>query len=300
MKPVIRKLQYGVAVLATALAALPAAADKYPSRPVTLVSPLPAGASTDVVTRAWINCVDKLAGQPFVLQNKPGANGVVAAQAMKQLPLDGYSIMVGGMSQTTITPFIFKRQPYDPEKDFEGAAMFGVSSLVMVASAQSGIRSINDMVAVAKASPKGIDIGIPAVASPAHLLSAAVAGKLGIKSELVPLAGEGGGITALLGGQLPVMVFLTGSASQYIDSGSVNIFRGFESCRICAPDGVDNDGNREGARLSQGKSRHSVAGHQSCRVDRSRPTARNGGHTCGTIERAGSRNGRRHDWGRLG
>jgi len=107
-----------------------------------------------------------------------------------------------------------------------------VSSLVMVASAQSGIRSINDMVAVAKASPKGIDIGIPAVASPAHLLSAAVAGKLGIKSELVPLAGEGGGITALLGGQLPVMVFLTGSASQYIDSGKVVPLMSFTEQRL--------------------------------------------------------------------
>jgi tripartite-type tricarboxylate transporter receptor subunit TctC len=219
MKPVLRELQCAVAAFAAVLSAVPAIADKYPSRPVTLVSPLPAGASTDVVTRAWMNCVDKLAGQPFVLQNKPGANGVVAAQALRQLPSDGYAIMVGGMSQTTITPFIFKRQPYDPEKEFEGAAMFGVSSLVMVASAESGIRSIKDMVAAAKASPKGMDFGIPAVASPAHLLSAATATKLGIKSELVPLAGEGGGITALLGGQLPVMVFLTGSASQYIDSG---------------------------------------------------------------------------------
>src|SRR5205085_2537699 len=118
----------------------------------------------------------------FVLQNKPGANGVVAAQAFKQLPSDGYSIMVAGMSQTTITPFIFKRQPYDPETEFEGAAMFGVSSLVLVANAQSGIRSVKDLVAAAKANPQGIDIGIPAVASPAHLLSAAIAAKLDIKS----------------------------------------------------------------------------------------------------------------------
>jgi tripartite-type tricarboxylate transporter receptor subunit TctC len=219
MNPVVRKLQSAVAVLATALLAVPAVADKYPSRPVTLVSPLPAGASTDVVTRAWMNCVDKLSGQPFVLQNKPGANGVVAALALRQLPADGYSIMVGGMSQTTITPFTYKRPPFDPEKEFEGAAMFGVSSLVLVASAESGIRSIKDLVAAAKANPKGINFGIPAVGSPAHLLSAATATKLDIKSEFVPLGGENGGMTALLGGHLPVMVFLTGSASQYIDSG---------------------------------------------------------------------------------
>ncbi len=179
------------------------------------------GASTDVVTRAWMTCAsgDKLAGQPFVLQNKPGANGVVAAQSMRALPNDGYSIMVAGMSQTTITPFTFKKMPYDPEKEFEGAAMFGISSLILVANAQSGIKSVKDLQANAKASPKGIDIGIPAISSPAHLLGAAVAAKLGIQSTLVPVTGEPGGIAALLGNQIPVMVFLTGSAAQHIDSG---------------------------------------------------------------------------------
>jgi tripartite-type tricarboxylate transporter receptor subunit TctC len=232
MNRILHKSRSAVAVFAAALVTLPAVADKYPNRPVTLVSPLPAGASTDVVTRAWMHCAEKLSGQPFVLQNKPGANGVVAAQALKQLAPDGYAVMVGGMSQTTITPFIFKRQPYDPEKEFEGAAMFGVSSLVLVASAQSGIRSIADLVAAAKASPKGIDIGIPAVASPAHLLSAALSTKLDIKSELVPLAGEGGGIASLLGGQVPAMVFLTGSASQYIDSGKFVPLMAFTEQRL--------------------------------------------------------------------
>lgn len=212
----------GVTGLLALGAALPAqAADKYPVKPVTLVSPLPAGAVTDVVTRAWMACAssEKLAGQPFILQNKPGANGVVAAQAMRQLPTDGYAIMIAGMSQTTITPYTFKKMPYDPEKEFEGASMFGVTSLIMVANAQSGIKSIKDLQAAARANPKGIDIGIPAISSPAQLLSAATAAKLGIKTELVPTSGEPGGITALLGNQIPVMVFLTGSASQYIDSG---------------------------------------------------------------------------------
>lgn len=228
----------GIAALAATawLAALTPslAADKYPTKPITLVSPLPAGASTDVVTRAWMNCAsgDKLAGQPFVLQNKPGANGVVAAGFMRQQPNDGYTVMVGGMSQTTITPFIFKKQPYDPEKEYEGAAMFAISPLTMVASAESGIKSVADMVAYAKARPGGIDIGIPAIASPAHLLGAAVAARLAIPSSLVPLAGETGGTTALLGGQVPVMIFLTGSASQFIDSGKFVPLMNFSEKRL--------------------------------------------------------------------
>ncbi len=129
--------------------------------------------------------------------------------------------MIGGMSQTTITPFVFKKMPYDPEKEYEGAAMFGISSLIMVANAQSGIKSVKDLQAAANASPKGIDIAIPAVASPAHLMSAAVAAKLNIKAELVPVVGEPAGAAALIGNQIPVMIFLTGSAAPHIDSGKL-------------------------------------------------------------------------------
>jgi tripartite-type tricarboxylate transporter receptor subunit TctC len=127
--------------------------------------------------------------------------------------------MVAGMSQTTITPYIFKKMPYDAEKEFEGAALFGVTPFVLVASAQSGIKSINDLKEVARKSARGIDMGIPAVGSPAHVLSAALSSKLGIQSTLIPMSGETGGIAALLGDQLPVMVFVSGSASQYIASG---------------------------------------------------------------------------------
>jgi tripartite-type tricarboxylate transporter receptor subunit TctC len=206
-----------------AAVAMPSWADEYPSNPINLVSPLPTGGSTDVATRAWMNCASTLhlAGQPFILLHKPGANGVIAAQYLRQQPADGYSLMVAGMSQTTITPFIFKKQPYDPEKEFQGAAIFGMASFILVANAQSGIRSIKDLQTQAKASPKGLDIGIPAIATPAHLLSAAVSAKLDIKTSLVPLGTESAGIAALIGNQLPVMIFVVGSVAPHIESGKL-------------------------------------------------------------------------------
>lgn len=200
-----------------------ASAENYPSKPVQLISPLPIGGSTDVATRAWVECVSQQrhAGQPFVLLNRPGANGVVAANAMKQQPNDGYSLMVAGMSQMSITPFIFKKQPYDSQKEFTGAAIFGTTPFVMVASTRSGIRSIKELQAFAKASATGIDLGIPAIASPAHLMSAALADKLGIQTTLVPQSSETNGITALLGGQIPSMIFVAGSVTQFVESGKL-------------------------------------------------------------------------------
>ncbi len=199
------------------------AADKYPIRPINLFSPLPTGGSTDVATRAWMSCVsqDKLAGQPIVLLNRPGANGVVAASAMRQQPTDGYSLMVAGMSQTTITPFIFKKQPYDPEKDFEGAVIFGTTPFMMVASTGSGIRSLKELQAFAKASGKGIDLGIPAIATPAHLMSAAIAEKLGVNATLVPQGSEPQGVAGLIGGQIHAMIFVAGSVAPHVEAGKV-------------------------------------------------------------------------------
>lgn len=205
--------------MASILTACPAISQNYPGRPVSIISPMPAGASPDVAIRAWMNCAEKITGQSFVLVNKPGANGVVAASALRTAPNDGHTVMLAGMSQMTITPYIFKKQPYDPEKEYIGAAIFATANLTLVASAESGIKSIADLVAYAAKRKEGIDIAIPAIASPAHLLSAAVAANLKLKATMVPLAGEAGGIVALIGGQMPVMILLTGSAAQYIESG---------------------------------------------------------------------------------
>lgn len=221
--PRLTRRTLAIAVCTSLVAASALAQERYPNKPIQLFSPLPTGGSTDVATRAWMACASqqKLAGHPIVLQNRPGANGVLAANVMRQQPNDGYSLMVAGMSQTTITPFTFKKMPYDPEKDFEGAVIFGTTTFTMVAGAQTGIKSIKDLQAYAKAQAKGIDLGIPVIASPAHLMSAALADKLGVQATLVPQGSEAQGIVALISGQVPAMIFVTGSIAPHIESGKV-------------------------------------------------------------------------------
>lgn len=232
-----RLFAHAVTALAVAAyASTPAAvaAEQYPSKPIQLISPLPTGGSTDVATRAWMECASKpgLAGQPFVLLNRPGANGVLAANALRQQANDGYSLMVAGMSQMTITPFIFKKQPYDPEHDFEGAAIFGTTPFMLVASAKSGIKSLADLKARAQSKAGGLDMGMPAIASPAHLLGSAVAEKLGMPATLVPVKSEAEGVTSLMGGHVEAMVFVVGSISQHVESGGVNPLMVFTEKRL--------------------------------------------------------------------
>jgi tripartite-type tricarboxylate transporter receptor subunit TctC len=218
----------GARALAAAVCAslLPTSAisqDRYPTKPIQLFSPLPTGGSTDVATRAWMACAsqEKLAGQAIVLQNRPGANGVLAANVMRQQPSDGYSLMVAGMSQTTITPFTFRKMPYDPEKEFEGAAIFATTTFTMAAGTQTGIKTIRDLQAYANARAKGVDLGIAAIASPAHLMSAALAEKLGIHVTLIPQGSDPQGVVALISGQVPAMIFVTGSIMPHIESGKL-------------------------------------------------------------------------------
>jgi tripartite-type tricarboxylate transporter receptor subunit TctC len=228
-------------------------AQTYPSRPVTLLTPVPPGGAVDRITRAWMACAQERGGQPLVLQHRPGGNGVVAMSALRQLPADGHTLLVVGMSQATIVPFIHRKQPFDPLVDLHGTAVFASSPYLLVASAQSGIRSVADLQARARNHAGGIDIGIPNVATPAHLLSAALAQRLAIPATVVPTGGEAAGVTALLAGQIPAMVFVPGTVAPHIASGKLVPLLAFTQARLpdhpAVPTVVEATGDASLARL---------------------------------------------------
>lgn len=140
-----------------------------------VIAQQPPGSGSDAMTRAWAECVSRQTGQSAVVQNKPGANGILAINHLKSLPADGLNVMSIGMSQMTITPFVHKQMPYDPIKDFDGVAVIGTSPLVLVVPAGTGIQKLADLERVAKAQPGGLNFGSPGKGSPAHLLTTALA-----------------------------------------------------------------------------------------------------------------------------
>ncbi|MDR6858610.1 tripartite tricarboxylate transporter substrate binding protein [Variovorax guangxiensis] len=215
------KLAATLAGVCLAASGVDALAQAYPNKPITLISPVTTGGAIDAAMRSWVACAQEIAGQPIVLVPRPGANGVVAANAVKLAPADGYTFMIAGMSQTTITPFIYKKQPYDPLKDFHGVALFGDTPLVLVANTQSGIKNLKDLQSYARSRPKGMDIGHGGMGQTTHLLSAATVAKLGINSTLIPFAGEAAAATALMGGEIQAMVMVSGTATPFVESGKM-------------------------------------------------------------------------------
>jgi tripartite-type tricarboxylate transporter receptor subunit TctC len=204
-----------------ALAATMACAEtpSYPSRLIQLIAQQPPGSQSEAISRVWADCASRELGQPIVTLNKPGANGVLATNFLKSQPADGYNVMTVGMSQMTITPYIYKQLPYNPQKDFDGITVLSTSPLLLVASVPSGIKQYADIAAVAKKAAGGIDFGSPGKGSPAHLLTAAVAQQLRVESTHVPFVGEGAAVTALMGGQIQIMTVTSGTAAPLIKDG---------------------------------------------------------------------------------
>lgn len=186
-----------------------------------VVAQQPPGSGSDAMTRAWAECASRQIGQPTVVQNKPGANGILAINYLKGLPADGQNVMSIGMSQMTITPYVHKQMPYDPIKDFDGVAVIGTSPLVLVVPAGTGITKLADLEKVAKAQAGGLNFGSPGKGSPAHLLTTALAESMRWPATHVPFVGEAAGLTALMGQQIQVMTLVIGTATAQVKAGKL-------------------------------------------------------------------------------
>jgi len=205
-------------LLVGAAGAQPAA---YPAKPIQLIAQQPPGSGSDAMTRVWADCAARELGQAVVVQNKPGANGILAVNYLKSQPADGYNLLSIGMSQMSITPYVYKQQPYDPLRDFDGVAVLGTSPLVLAVPAGLGIAKLADLEKVARATPGGINFGSPGKGSPAHLLTSALVERLGIPGTHVPFVGEGAGLTALMGQQIHAMTLVIGTAAAQVKAGKL-------------------------------------------------------------------------------
>lgn len=186
-----------------------------------VVAQQPPGSGSDAMTRAWAECASRQIGQPTVVQNKAGANGILAINYLKGLPADGQSVMSIGMSQMTITPYVHKQLPYDPIKDFDGVAVIGTSPLVLVVPAGMGISKLTDLEKVAKSQAGGMNFGSPGKGSPAHLLTTALAEAMQWPATHVPFVGEAAGLTALMGQQIQAMTLVIGTAAAQVKAGKL-------------------------------------------------------------------------------
>lgn len=174
---------------------LPALA-QYPSGPAKLVVGFAPGGGNDILARIVADKLQAHFGKPFVVENRPGANGVIAIDAVKRSTPDGLTLLVGPSSGMTVNPVVLKTIPYDPVKDFEPIALVGSFPLIVVVKADSPIKSLQDLVARAKAAPGTINYS--SAATSFQVATEAFAQKAGIKMMNIPYRGSAPAATAVV------------------------------------------------------------------------------------------------------
>ncbi|ANY16017.1 Bug family tripartite tricarboxylate transporter substrate binding protein [Bordetella pseudohinzii] len=215
------KLPRLLAALCLAMTAMaqPAAADTYPSKPITLIVPFPAGSGTDAVGRIFAMELGNRLGQQIVVENKPGANATIAASYVARAKPDGYTLFVTTNTSHSAAPFLMKQVPYDPVKDFTAIARGGNLPFILVTNPKRPYKTVQELVDYARKHPgkvtyaSGNSTGIVA--------GATLARRAGIDILHVPYKGTPQAMTDVVGGQVDFMFTDLASGLPFVQSGQL-------------------------------------------------------------------------------
>ena len=208
-------------LIALTLLAMPAAAADYPTRPVTLVVAFPPGGASDVLARILGRKLEQIVGQPFMIDNRPGAGGNVAAEVVAHAAPDGYTLLAGNNAILATNAALYKKINFDPEADFAPIGLIGSQANILVVNPAVPARSMAELIAFAKANPGKLNF-----ASSGHGLAAHLAGEL-FKAEAkvdivhVPYKGAAPALQDVIAGHVQMMFATASSVVPHIRDGKV-------------------------------------------------------------------------------
>jgi tripartite-type tricarboxylate transporter receptor subunit TctC len=205
---------------ALALGAAQASAQAYPSKPVRLVVAFPPGGTSDFVGRVIADRMSQFLGQPIVIENKPGATGLIGTQAVQQAAPDGYTLLLAP-SDFTLAPGLQPRPPYDPVKDFAAIGLFINYPHVLVAYPGLPAGNAKELIALAKARPGQINFASGGSGGSNHISGVAFAHAAGIELTHVPYKGNGPAITDLLADRVQLLFTSIGPVEGHLKSGKL-------------------------------------------------------------------------------
>jgi tripartite-type tricarboxylate transporter receptor subunit TctC len=209
--------------LVLAAVAMPARADDYPSRPITLIVPFPPGGSSDIVMRLVASKVAESIKQPIIIENRSGAAGNVAAMAIKNAAPDGYLLMMGHTGTHAMNSALYKDLKFDPVKDFQPITALISFNNILVVPAASPAKSVAELVALAKTRPEGLSYGSQGVGTGGHLLGELFAKHAGIKLVHVPYRGIAPAVTDTVAGRMDLLFASYVSIGPHAETGALRM-----------------------------------------------------------------------------
>ncbi len=223
-----------IGMVALALTAPRALAEDYPTRTVTIVAPSAPGGMYSILARLIGGKLEQLYGKSFVVENRPGATSVTGAVAVARAPADGYTLMVATSSTMATNVAMHKNLPYDPLTDFIPLVLIALSPEVLLINASLPVRSIDDLVALARATPGGLSFGSAGPGTAQHLNGEMLKATLNIELHHVPYKGIQPALNDLAGGHIALMTAPIPVALPLVQGGRARML------------GVDDEGARRG------------------------------------------------------
>ena len=213
------------AVAAATLGAglLPAAfaADNYPSKPITMVVPFVAGGTTDILARIVGQSLSEELGQPVIIDNRAGAGGNIGGQFAARSAADGYTLFMGTVGTNAINEWLYKKMPFNPNKDFAPLTRVANVPNLLVANPQQPFKNVKEMIAYAQANPGKVNFGSSGSGSSIHLSGELFKMMTKVDMVHIPYKGSAPAVTDLLGNQIAIMFDNMPSAIQHVRSGKL-------------------------------------------------------------------------------
>jgi tripartite-type tricarboxylate transporter receptor subunit TctC len=203
------------------VAAAPAVAQAYPTRPITLLVPYAPGGATDIIGRVIAEELSQTIGQRVVVENRAGAAGSVGAAAVARATPDGYMLLMGTLTSHSINMGLQAKPGFDLKKDFVPISIAGTVGLALVVHPSVQAKTIPELIALAKAKPDEFNYASSGNGSPQHLAGEMFNARAGTKLGHVPYRGSGPAMTDMIGGQVKVMFDTIPSVLQHVQAGSL-------------------------------------------------------------------------------
>ncbi|BDB28662.1 MFS transporter [Cupriavidus sp. TA19] len=214
-----RLAKAAIPFLMAAAAPLPAFA-AFPDKPIRMVVPFAPGGGTDLVARAMGITMGADLGQPVIVDNKPGGSTIIGTDAVAKSAPDGYTLVMATMAHA-VNPSLHKKLPFDTEKAFAPVMLVGRSPNVLVVKPDSPIKTVQDLIAAAKAKPGKLNYASQGAGTSAHLAGELFKSMARVDMNHVPYRGAGPAITDLLGGQVDVMFATAAAVAPHLESGKL-------------------------------------------------------------------------------
>jgi tripartite-type tricarboxylate transporter receptor subunit TctC len=208
-------------VLVAGAATGPACADDYPTHPIRLIVPFAAGGAADSVARIVGKRMGDALGQTIVVEDRGGGGGIIGAEIVRNSDPDGYTLLLGQSGPISINPGIYPKLSYDPEKDFMPVSMTTSYPYVLVVNPSLGVKTVAELVALAKSKPGQLNYGTAGVGASNHLATELFDSKAGIKMTHIPYRGTSLAVADLISGQVQVVFADPVSALSQVRAGTL-------------------------------------------------------------------------------